>query len=149
MSENGAGITKIYNQVNSSEQQQVGISALRDVHCQIDVAVARAYGWDDIGLEHGFHEIPYLPENDRIRFTISETARIEVLRRLSELNRKRYEEEIAAGLHSDATSRKTKSAPKGKSVPKKSTESTTQAGLDFGNSSGEGIRRLHSDHIEE
>ena len=32
-----------------------------------------------------------------MRFTISEPARIEVLRRLAELNRQRYEEEIAQG----------------------------------------------------
>ncbi len=43
--------------------------------------------------------MPYLPENDRVRFTISEAARIEVLRRLSELNRQHYEEEVAQGLH--------------------------------------------------
>jgi len=114
MSQNGAGITKIYNQVNSSEPQQEGISALREVHCQIDVAVARAYGWDDIDLEHGFHEIPYLPENDRIRFTISATARIEVLRRLSELNRQRYQEEVEQGLHPDSKARTSSPAKRGR-----------------------------------
>ena len=71
----------------------------------MDVAVAHAYGWDDLDLGHGFHEVPYLPESDRVRFTIAETARVEVLRRLSELNRQRYEEEVARGLHSDATPR--------------------------------------------
>ena len=59
----------------------------------------RAYGWDDIDLGHGYHEQPNLAENDRVRFTISETARVEVLRRLSELNRQRHEEEITKGLH--------------------------------------------------
>ena len=37
--------------------------------------------------------MPYLPENDRIRFTISEPARLEVLRRLSRLNRERCQAE--------------------------------------------------------
>ena len=42
--------------------------------------------------------MPFLPENDRIRFTISETARLEVLRRLSRLNRERWQaEQDAAG----------------------------------------------------
>ena len=36
--------------------------------------------------------------NDNIRFTISESARIEVLKRLAKLNKERWEEE-AAGLH--------------------------------------------------
>lgn len=136
MSENCAGITKTYNQVHSSEQQQDGIKALREVHCQIDIAVARAYGWDDIDLEHGFHEVPYLPENDRIRFTVSEPARVEVLRRLSELNRLRYQEEVAAGLHGHpAQSKKTKTV-KRHAVPLKTTTSHQQAGFDFGASGG-------------
>jgi len=147
--QNEFGLTKLYNRFHDPSDDDSRIELMRSLHREIDIAVARAYGWDDLDLEHGFHEVPYLPENDRVRFTISETARVEVLRRLSELNRKRYEEEIAAGLHSDATSRKTKSAPKGKSVPKKSTESTTQAGFDFGDSSSKGIRRLHIDHTGE
>jgi predicted transcriptional regulator len=55
-------------------------------------------------LDHGFHEVAYLPENDRVRFTISEPARVEVLRRLSELNRQRYKDEVDKGLHGKATS---------------------------------------------
>ena len=46
-----------------------------------------------------FHEVGYLPANDNVRFTISESARIEVLKRLAKLNRERWEEEEAAGLH--------------------------------------------------
>ena len=34
-----------------------------------------------------------------MRFTISDAARSEVLRRFAELNRQRYEEEVAQGLH--------------------------------------------------
>lgn len=92
------GLTKIYNHFHNQEAQETNICELRDLQRDVDVAVARAYGWDDLDLEHGFHEVPYLPENDRVRFTISETARVEVLRRLSELNRQRYEEEVAQGL---------------------------------------------------
>jgi hypothetical protein len=50
-------------------------------------------------FEADFHEVPYLPENDRIRFTVSEEARRKMLDRLSQLNRERYEEEVAQGLH--------------------------------------------------
>ena len=55
--------------------------------------VFSAYGFTDIDPEYGFHEVDYLPERDRIRFTISERARIEVLHRLADLNRERHEEE--------------------------------------------------------
>ena len=70
---------------------------------ELDIAITRAYGWDDLDLGHGFHEVPYLPEHVRVRFTMSEAARVEVLRRLSELNRQRYEEEVTNGLHSSKT----------------------------------------------
>lgn len=88
------------------------IEDLRALQREMDIAVAHAYGWDDLDLEHGFHEVPYLPENDRVRFTISETARVEVLRRLSDLNRQRYEEEVAQGLHGNATPRTSTRAPR-------------------------------------
>lgn len=126
------GLTKLYNRFHNDTECDPRIEGLRILQCEMDAAVAHAYGWDDLNLGHGFHEVPYLSENDRIRFTISETARIEVLRRLSELNRQRHEEEVAAGLHTDAISRKTKSAPRGKTA---STGSTTQPGFDFEDSS--------------
>jgi hypothetical protein len=93
------GLTKLYNRFHTDTERDPRIEGLRALQREMDVAVARTYGWDDLDLEHGFHEVPYLPENDRVRFTISETARVEVLRRLSELNRQRYEEEVARGLH--------------------------------------------------
>ena len=60
----------------------------------MDHAVAAAYGWSDLALDHGFHETA-----QGVRFTISEAARREVLGRLLELNHQRYAEEVAAGLH--------------------------------------------------
>lgn len=99
------GLTKLYNRFHNNTENDSRIIDLRELEREIDIAIARAYGWKDIDLEHDFHEVPYLPESDRVRFTISETARIEVLRRLSELNRERYNEELVQGLHSDATPR--------------------------------------------
>lgn len=93
------GLTKLYNRFHTETERDPRIQGLRALQREMDIAVARAYGWDDLDLEHGFHEVPYLPENDRVRFTISGAARIDVLRRLSELNRQRYEEEVAQGLH--------------------------------------------------
>jgi len=91
--------TACYNRFHADTERDPRIEGLRALQRELDLAVARTYGWDDLDLEHGFREVPYLPENDRVRFTISEAARIEVLRRLSELNRQRYEEEVARGLH--------------------------------------------------
>jgi hypothetical protein len=84
-----------------------GILKLRELHVQMDEAVLEAYGWahDDtkwgkaIQLRHDFYEVDYLPENDRVRYTIHPEARKEVLKRLLQLNHERYAEEVAAGLH--------------------------------------------------
>ena len=97
------GLTKLYNRFHTNTERDPRIEGLRALQREMDTAVARAYGWYDLDLQHGFHEVPYLPENDRVRFTISETARVEVLRRLSELNRQRYEEEVTRGLHGGAS----------------------------------------------
>jgi len=74
------------------------IEGLRDLHVRIDEAVRDAYGWSDIALDHGFHELEFLPENDRVRYTVSHATRGEILKRLLELNHQRHEEEFAAGL---------------------------------------------------
>lgn len=112
------GLTKLYNRFHTDTECDLRIEGLRTLQREMDTAIANAYGWDDLDLEHGFHEVPYLPENDRVRFTISETARVEVLRRLSELNRQRYEEEVAQGLHPDA-------------LPRASTRTRRRASTDF------------------
>lgn len=67
------------------------IEKLRALHIEMDTAVRDAYGWQDLALGHGFHEVDYLPENDRIRFTISEAARVVVLERLLKENFRRGE----------------------------------------------------------
>lgn len=110
------GLTKLYRRLNSPNERDPRIQQLRDLHRQLDLAVARAYGWHDLNLAHDFHEVSYLPENDRVRFTISEGARAEVLRRLSELNRRRYEEEqtsTAQGAKPHTTKGRAKAAPAG------------------------------------
>ena len=75
-----------------------GILKLRDLHVQMDNAVLEAYGWSDINLRHDFYEVDYLPENDRVRYTIHPDARREILKRLLELNHKIHNQEVADGL---------------------------------------------------
>lgn len=69
------------------------IQKLRDLHARMDREVLKAYAWPDLDPDHGFHELDFLPENDRIRFTIGPAARREVLERLLELNWRRHKEE--------------------------------------------------------
>jgi hypothetical protein len=102
---NPIGLTRLYNRFHNAGDTDRLIERLREQHCEIDAAVMRAYGWDDLDLGHGYHEQPNLAESDCVRFTISETARVEVLRRLSELNRQRYEEEVAQGSHGSTATR--------------------------------------------
>lgn len=110
------GLTKLYNlfhskSLNSSdiekqakqplevcEQALNDILKLRQLHMQMDQSVLEAYGWQDIQLRHNFYEVDYLPENDRVRYTIHPEARKEILKRLLALNHKIHEEEVKAGL---------------------------------------------------
>ena len=110
------GLTKLYNlyhkqNLNTAAIKQESkcldadadwavpkILALRDIHKAIDEAVRDAYGWTDLPLQHGFHELEFLPENDRVRYTISNDVRKIILRELLALNHKRHAEEVAAGL---------------------------------------------------
>jgi len=75
-----------------------GILKLRDLHAHMDNAVLEVYGWSDINLRHDFYEVDYLPENDRVRYTIHPEARREILKRLLELNHKIHTQEVAEGL---------------------------------------------------
>jgi len=82
------------------------ILKLRDMHKEMDIIVLEAYGWGDIQLLHDFYEVDYLPENDRIRFTIHPDARKEVLKRLLELNHRINAEEQNINEISKVKSRK-------------------------------------------
>ena len=94
------GLTKVYNLFHAldlslemvtkvSKKDAVtgaaGFEALlelRSLHVALDLAVRDVYGWQDLDLEHDFHDIETLPENDCVRYTISPAARREVLERL-------------------------------------------------------------------
>ena len=79
----GLGLTKIYNlfhdrdlspetvaRVSKRNPDTVALGfeallELRRLHVALDIAVRDAYGWHDLDLEHDFHEVETLPENDR------------------------------------------------------------------------------------
>jgi hypothetical protein len=108
------GLTKTYNRFHNPNESSADIQKLRDLHVEMDNAVAAAYGWSDLKLDHGFHQT-----KQGIRFTISEQARREVLQRLLKLNHERYAEEEKQGLHGKKkTATKKASKPTKKSTPK-------------------------------
>jgi len=73
-----------------------GIIELRRLHVELDTAIRDAYGWHDLNLGHDFIEVETLPENDRVRYTLSPEARKEVLKRLLALNHQRAAEQAAS-----------------------------------------------------
>ena len=100
-------LEKTPNTISFNEAQK-GILKLRELHVKMDEAVLDSYGWNDIALRHDFYEVEYLPENDRIRYTIHPDARKEVLKRLLELNHKIHAEEVEAGLFDKKPASKSK-----------------------------------------
>lgn len=78
-----------------AEASYQGILELRRLHRELDLAIRDAYRWTDLDLGHEFHEVETLPENDRIRYTISPSARKEILKRLLAENHRRAAAEAA------------------------------------------------------
>jgi len=101
-----------------AESAYADLLQLRALHVQMDQAVLAAYGWHQpsdagsaLALRHDFYEVDYLPENDRVRYTIHPDARKEILKRLLQLNHKLYAEEEAKGLHKPKKAAKKATAP--------------------------------------
>lgn len=86
------GLTTVYNRFHDESDATPEIIRLRDLHSKLDYAVRDAYGWQDIELEHGFHEV----KHQGVRFTFSAKAIREILERLLEANKSVYENEQEA-----------------------------------------------------
>ena len=97
------GLTDLYNRFHDPTEASQRINDLRMLHREMDNAVLDAFGWGDLDLELDFHEVSYLPKNDRVRLTVSEHARIALLRRLCDLNHERHTEEVASGANRKKT----------------------------------------------
>ncbi|OIP71516.1 MAG: hypothetical protein AUK48_12405 [Oscillatoriales cyanobacterium CG2_30_44_21] len=104
------GLTKTYNRFHDPNDTAIDIQQLRDRHIQMDYAVMKAYQVRDfakqnplLDLNHDFHQT-----KQGLRFTISETARRDILDRLLALNHQRYAEEVKAGLHDKSKGKKKK-----------------------------------------
>jgi hypothetical protein len=81
-----------------SNEDLTNIIHVRKLQVKMDEAVLETYGLTDVRLRHDFYEVDYLPDNDRVHYTIHPEARKEILKRLLELNHKIHEEEVEAGL---------------------------------------------------
>jgi hypothetical protein len=75
------GLTKIYHRFHDKNEKSEDIAALRELHIGMDQAVATAYGWTDLSLDHSFRTT-----KQGIRFTISDNAQHDVFDRLLSLN---------------------------------------------------------------
>jgi hypothetical protein len=95
------GLTRTYNRVHSPEERSDDIEELRRRHGELDYAVAAAYGWVGLDLDHGFHETEL-----GVRFTIGPAVRTDLLDRLLRLNYVRYGDEVRRGVHKERPSRR-------------------------------------------
>jgi hypothetical protein len=93
MESSGEGLTKLYNKVHDEADKTQSILDFRDLCISLDQMVMKAYGWCDLNLDYGFHNVAYLPEGKNTRYTFSEAAREEILYRLVMLNKERHESE--------------------------------------------------------
>jgi hypothetical protein len=89
------GLTATYNRVHDPDDSAPGIVRLRELHVELDLAVRDTYGWRELDLGHGFHQV----RGQGTRFTFAPPAATEILQRLLELNQARYGAEVKAGLH--------------------------------------------------
>ncbi|QDU09071.1 Eco57I restriction-modification methylase domain-containing protein [Gimesia aquarii] len=125
---NNEGLTKTYNRFHDPHEKSPEIIKLRELHDEMDRAVLRAYGWEDLA-ESATCEflLDYEEEEDtegakkskkkkpwRLRWP--DEFRDEVLARLLELNEQRHQEELLTGVGS---TEKTKPKQKTKTTRKK------------------------------
>lgn len=111
------GLTPTYNRFHDPYDDEPAIQRLRDLHTEMDRAVLRAYGWDD--LAEAANPV-FLTEETETEFTYQgrlfwpSDFRDEVLARLLDLNRERHAAEANEGIaiatapdapHSAATER--------------------------------------------
>src|SRR5271163_3027234 len=95
------GLTRTYNRFHARGETAPDIVRLRELHAEMDAAVLRAYGWDDLADRAA----PEFIEQDadegktpKTRLDWPAQFKDEVLARLLALNTERAAAERAAGL---------------------------------------------------
>jgi hypothetical protein len=95
------GLTKTYNLFHDRLVRDDDIRTLRELHAEMDRAVLRAYGWDDLAEQA---EAVFLNDSNEDEFAYQgrlfwpSEFRDEVLARLLALNGERHAAEVRAGL---------------------------------------------------
>lgn len=95
------GLTKIYNRFHARGENGSDMAHLRALHHEMDVAVLRAYGWDDLAARAAPEFIEQEADEGKTpktRLDWPSNVKDEVLARLLALNAIRAAEERAAGL---------------------------------------------------
>ncbi|WP_146085962.1 DNA methyltransferase [Rathayibacter sp. AY1D5] len=77
-------VTKLYNAFDDRAETDPLVVALRDAQDRLDVEVCRAYGWEDLDLDHGFFDF-----SAGKHYTVSPEVRAKMRRRLLDLNKAR------------------------------------------------------------
>ena len=101
MSERGEGLTKTYNRFHARGENAADIGRLRALHHEMDVAVLRAYDWDDLADRAAPEFIEQEADEGKThktRLDWPSDFKDEVLARLLTLNATRAAQERAAGL---------------------------------------------------
>jgi hypothetical protein len=101
MVERNEGMTKTYNRFHDPDERSEDIIRLRELHAEMDRAVLRAYGWDDLAERAEPIFLDETNEDDHTyqgRLFWPSAFRDEVLARLLALNAERHAEELRLGI---------------------------------------------------
>ncbi|MBK6613632.1 hypothetical protein [Ottowia sp.] len=101
------GFTAIYNLVHSPDETSEDVVRFRQLIGELDRAVINSYGWQDIELNHAFFET-----KRGTRYGVDGPSRSEILKRLTVLNRERFEAAASSSRPSTATKSKRGRRPK-------------------------------------
>ncbi|WP_246541431.1 Eco57I restriction-modification methylase domain-containing protein [Roseibium polysiphoniae] len=102
------GMTKTYNRFHKENERGEAIQQLRKLHDEMDLAVLRAYGWDDLAEEVHPQFLTEETEDDHTyqnRYFWPAEQRDKVLSRLLALNAERHAEEVRLGIATKAPAR--------------------------------------------
>jgi hypothetical protein len=125
MVKNNQGLTETYNRFHDPGESDPDIKQLRQLHGEMDAAILKAYGWQDIPTHCDFL-LDYEEEEEEeegsnrrsrkkpYRYRWPDEVAEEVLARLLKLNEERHQEEELAGKAAAAKAPKPKSGGKKK-----------------------------------
>lgn len=102
------GLTKTYNRFHKESETGEAIQRLRELHDEMDRAVLRAYGWEDLADEVQPQFLTEDTEDDHTyqnRYFWPADQRDKVLSRLLALNAERHAEEVRLGIVTKAPAR--------------------------------------------